>query len=187
MRDIFTSIYNSNGWGGRESLSGSGSDLVETESIRQGLPDLFEKWGFGSMLDIPCGDMNWMKEILPSLGVEYIGADIVPELIEANKEKYPYLDFQVLDLTKDVLPTADVILARDVLGHLSNADMLAAIENMKKSGSSCLLTTHFPSATMETDIETGKWRPVNIEKVLGEPVDFIEEDWPGKRLALWRI
>jgi hypothetical protein len=38
------------------------------------------------LLDIPCGDFNWMK--LLNLGVDYIGADIVGELIAENRRRF---------------------------------------------------------------------------------------------------
>ena len=40
-----------------------------------------------SMLDIPCGDFHWMKEIELPLD-HYMGADIVKPLIEENQNRY---------------------------------------------------------------------------------------------------
>ena len=39
------------------------------------------------MLDIPCGDFYWMKEV-DLKDIEYIGADIVDELIKKNNDKF---------------------------------------------------------------------------------------------------
>jgi len=84
MEDIFTGIYLSNGWSGKESKSGTGSDLDQTRIIRQQIPKLFRKLGIKSVLDVPCGDFWWFKEM--DLGnIKYIGADIVPELIKSNR------------------------------------------------------------------------------------------------------
>ena len=42
-----------------------------------------------SLLDVPCGDMHWMKRFLVSRDdVEYTGLDIVPDLIAAHKRDF---------------------------------------------------------------------------------------------------
>ena len=51
-----------------------------------------------------------------------MGVDIVSELIEKNKIKYSRkknFDFKFLDLTKNKIPSADLIICRDLLFHLS--------------------------------------------------------------------
>ena len=34
-------MYNTNHWGGKDSLSGSGSNLIQTKTINQELPKIF--------------------------------------------------------------------------------------------------------------------------------------------------
>lgn len=41
--DVFTSIYQSNIWGGKKSVSGKGSDALQAGSIIQYLPEVFSK------------------------------------------------------------------------------------------------------------------------------------------------
>src|SRR5258705_1028102 len=82
---VFRRIFDLNLWGNRESISGEGSTLERTAAIRAELPGLLARHGVRSMLDAPCGDFFWMKEL--ALDVDsYIGADIVPELIARNIE-----------------------------------------------------------------------------------------------------
>lgn len=96
--------------------------------------------------------------------IKYTGADIVPDLIPLNKEKYPKYDFKVLDLTTDNLPKVDLIFCRDCLFHLSNNLIVEALKNIKKSGSKYLLTTTFPEHKIANrDIEIGQWRIINLE------------------------
>ena len=61
-----------------------------------------------SLLDVPCGDMTWMKRFLASLDdVDYTGLDIVPELIAAHKSDFAgraALTFEHRDILKDGLP-----------------------------------------------------------------------------------
>ena len=54
------------------------------------------------MLDIPCGDFRWMRNVDLS-NTDYMGADIVNDLIQHNVEKYgrEHVRFQKLNLIKD--------------------------------------------------------------------------------------
>ncbi len=157
----FNDIYEKNLWGSQESVSGSGSELSSTKKLREELPFLFAKYNIKSMLDIPCGDFNWMKEVDLS-NVDYIGADIVPTIIDINKSKYPNFKFEVMDITTSSLPKVDLIFVRDCLGHLSDQNVLKAIENIKASGSKYLLTTSFTKWNYNSNIEDGGWRCINL-------------------------
>jgi len=76
----FTAIYESHFWVDDQSRSGGGSNLYATEKIREAIPGLFLKFGVRSVLDIPCGDFFWFKEMKLELD-SYIGGDIVVPLI----------------------------------------------------------------------------------------------------------
>ena len=179
----------------KESLSGAGSGLEQTESIREGLPRLLREIGARSLLDAPCGDLHWIHRV--DLGLErYVGADIVDALIEENERRYagPGRSFLKLDLTRDSLPKADVILCRDCLVHLSFADIRRVLANFKQSGATYLLTTCFAEPRENVDIPTGKWRTLNLERapfLYPPPITRIQEDLSGgiadKCLALWLL
>jgi SAM-dependent methyltransferase len=173
----FTEIYDKNLWSSAQSKSGSGSELLNTVVLRNELPYVFAKYNIKSILDIPCGDFNWMKEV-DLTGINYIGADIVPTLVEENKIKYPEIDFRVLDITKDDLPKVDLIFVRDCLGHLSNQNVLNALEKIKESGSKYLLTTSFTKWNFNANIEDGGWRCINllIDPFKLKPQYLINED-----------
>jgi hypothetical protein len=151
-----------------------------------------------SLLDVPCGDFNWMQ--LVELGDRaYIGGDIVADLIEQNNAKYgsSHRQFRVLDIMQDPLPAADLLLCRDCFIHLSSRDVQQALRNIAKSGIPYVLTTHYPLITRNTDIVTGDFRAINLRLPpfsLPEPVTVIPEDlFPEHRenpnfireLALW--
>ncbi len=141
-REIFTKIYNDNLWASSESKSGSGSELKNTNVLRKELSVLLKKYEIKSILDIPCGDFNWMKEV-DFTNIEYTGGDIVDELIKSNKSKYPNRMFFVMDLLNDVLPAVDLVFVRDCLGHLSNSNVLKELKKIKKSGIKYCLVTVF--------------------------------------------
>ena len=62
-----------------------------------------------------------------------------------------------LDITRDRLPRVDLILCRDVLPHLSFADIARAVDNFKRSGATWLLTNTFVDRPRNDDIPTGAW------------------------------
>jgi glycosyltransferase involved in cell wall biosynthesis len=56
LREKFTHIYSQNTFGGANSRSGEGSNMVQTVEIRRVLPQLVQEYGIESFLDSPCGD-----------------------------------------------------------------------------------------------------------------------------------
>ena len=86
-RQVFTHTFQYRLWGDGESLSGDGSALEQTKQIRSHLPDLFRRHRIRTLLDAPCGDFHWMKELhLTDGGLRrYWGVDVVPPLIEQNR------------------------------------------------------------------------------------------------------
>ena len=198
MQSTFAPFYAENRWGDSESRSGPGSNLRRTAKLRNELPLLLREIGARSMLDAPCGDFNWMKDT--PLGVErYIGVDIIPDLIARNRRLYgdERTQFALLDLTRDELPSADVILCRDCLIHFSYRHIASAIRNFKRSRSTYLLTNTYNEWRQNENIRTGDFRHINL---LLPPFNFpaplrqIDEKFPeeqaqffGKTLGLWRL
>jgi 2-polyprenyl-3-methyl-5-hydroxy-6-metoxy-1,4-benzoquinol methylase len=128
---VFESIFSRNAWGGTESASGDGSSMASTEAIRAAIPEIIKEFKIRSVLDIPCGDFNWMR----TLEIEnYTGADIVLPMIESLQVQYPEKHFEYLDVTSDLLPRADLVLCRDCLVHLPYADIFKAVNNIIDSG-----------------------------------------------------
>ncbi len=198
VEGIFTEIFRKNAWRGRESVSGSGSDIVQTRVLIAELPALFRDLGISTMLDIPCGDFLWMSKV-PLEGIDYTGGDIVKELIQSDKTAYERknVHFQCLNLLGDELPKVDLILCRDCLVHFSFSDIRTALNRICASGSTYLLATTFLSHKENRDILTGQWRPINLEMPpfdLPKPLRQIDEGcieeggaYGDKSLALWKI
>ena len=192
--EIFTDIYINNIWGNKLTPSGTGSTEPYTKEIIIQLPKLLKKYKINSILDLPCGDLSWIK--LVDLGsIRYTGADIVEELIKLNSQKYASdrIQFKQLNIINDKLPAADLLLCRDCFVHLSNQQIIESIENISSQRFRYLLLTSFPAILENEDIITGEWRPLNmeIEPFNLEPIDFIEEKPPvdnpklsSKRLIL---
>jgi uncharacterized protein (DUF3820 family) len=200
MRDIFEKIYQENGWNSGESRSGRGSTMRATKKLRAMLPDILETYEIRTLLDLPCGDFNWFRKIKLPEGVCYLGADIVPALVVKNQERYATADhrieFTVLDITTDRLPGADMIICRDLFGHLSNYEVKLALANIRSSGIKYLLATTYPDRENSGDIETGQWRPLNLDRMWGLPraeLHFVDNspddgpDYQDKMLGLWEL
>jgi SAM-dependent methyltransferase len=178
---IFSDIYAGKVpfWKQDESKSGGGSTLAATSQLRTQLPDIIDKFAIKSMLDVPCGDYNWMKTVPKNF--DYIGGDIVAELIENNKKRYTSerVKFQILDITKDELPEADLIFCRECLQHLSNENVKKALNNFKRSGAKYLLVTSYPKTWRNWDIYDGDCRSLNLRKApfyLPRPIHVIKEN-----------
>ncbi|MCB0646434.1 MAG: class I SAM-dependent methyltransferase [Saprospiraceae bacterium] len=195
----FREIYISNHWKSDESVSGPGSVSEITENLIHFINDLILEKNIQTVLDLPCGDFSWMKN-LNFDHIDYLGADIVPELIDANELKYASenIHFQQLDIISNHLPSYDLLICRDCLPHFSFDHILKALQNIKNSGCTYLLTTQYSAFTRNFDIVTGDWRPINLcikPFDLAAPMLSIEEYYPkeyrrqsrGKKLALWRI
>ena len=197
-RETFTIIYKRNHWNSKDSVSGSGSSLSETKIIIEEISSLIKKLKIKTVLDLPCGDFNWMKYV-DLKNVDYVGADIVKELIASNSKKYQTnnIQFKTIDLISDQLSYYDLIINRDCLVHLSFEDISKCIQNIKKSKSKYLLTTTFIKRQLNEDIITGSWRTLNLQInpfKFPEPKIIINENcseqdykYDDKSLALYLI
>lgn len=195
----FTAIYCNGGFGGSPSRSGVGSNLENTENIRALLPKLIAKYSIRTFLDIPCGDMYWMRYVDLGSAV-YIGGDIVEDLIKTNEQNFgsDKRSFKVIDICKDDLPCVDLIMCRDCLIHLKTKDILRALANIKRSGSKYLLVSTYPDCTYNrSTLGINFNRHVNLQIApftFDTPLEIIHdekiestEEGPTKCLALWRV
>lgn len=195
---VFSEIYQNNAWSGQESRSGTGSDPSQTQEIASMIPKLLQRLNATSMLDVPCGDFQWMKDVNLA-GIQYIGSDIVPEIVQSNEQRYgsKLRSFRQLDLIHGTVPKVDLIFCRDCLVHLSYEAILESLKNICASGSEYLLTTTFPDRTVNEDILTGQWRVLNLELAplnFPSPIDLLNEqctegdgEYQDKSLGLWKI
>ncbi len=198
IKKKFTNVYKENLFQGDESKSGVGSSMVQTEIIRKEIPKIINELGIKTFLDAPCGDYNWMREV--KLRVDrYIGVDVVKDVIKDNKRKYKTknISFKSLNLIKNRLPKADLILCRDCLVHLNYKNSFRIIKNFKKSGAKYLLTTTFVERNQNVDLDNLFWRTLNLElepfnfgkplKIINEGCTEGENKFSDKCLGLWYL
>lgn len=178
-----------------ESTVGPGSSLKATERLRGVLPRLMRSLGVKTLLDVPCGDFNWMRLVeLP--GVEYIGVDVSDLQIRQNRQRFPGVRFEQGDVTKSNLPHADAVFVRDLFVHLTFEQIRQAVRNIKATGAKWLIATTFPGRRNEDLLCPGWWRaldltadPINFP----EPADVFREgcthdsQWDDKSIGLWEL
>lgn len=148
-KDAMMQVYNMNLWGGKEYDFYSGSGSHNPEIINPYIQAVnYFLTSFTNPLvvcDLGCGDFNIGKELVDSTK-KYIAVDIVPELIARNKQKFKNnnLEFYCLDLSKAELPKGDCALLRQVLQHLSNAEVSRIVDKLS-SYQYIILTEHLPT------------------------------------------
>jgi SAM-dependent methyltransferase len=199
QRSTFTAIFQANAWGNTESVSGPGSTLSRGADFQQDLMDLLSGRNIRSVLDAPCGDFNWMRNVLERRDLIYTGVDIVEALIARNSSLHRTANrrFLCTDMTRADLPAADLIICRDGLVHLSFTDARAAIRNFRRSGSRFVLATTFVDRSQNSDVPTGGWRVLNLARApfhFPAPLALIDERcthsagiYRDKRLGLWEL
>mgnify|MGYP002479352461 CR=1 FL=1 len=76
------------------------------------------------VVDLGCGDFNVGSRLRPFCE-KYVACDVAAPVVEVNREKFADLDvgFRQLDIIESELPEGDAVLIRQVLQHLSNADI----------------------------------------------------------------
>jgi hypothetical protein len=191
--DTFTQIWSSNGWGNDETRSGAGSSIAATEAIRAELPELFDFLGIATLIDAGCGECNWISRISERLRL-YLGYDLVPEMLEAARQKYGRRRghfFAEADIVLDLLPQADAILCRDVLTHLPLLEAKEALGRFKQSGARYLIATSFERDRNDA-VKTGGWQPMALGAPpfsLPPPRHLVSERRPGasKALGVWLL
>ncbi len=110
-----------------------------------------------TVCDLGCGDFNVGKALVKHTK-KYVAVDIVADLIAHNTKtfKADHLEFHCLDIAVDDLPSGDCALLRQVLQHLSNAEV-QNILNKLRAFKYVILTEHIPEGdfTPNKDIVSG--------------------------------
>ena len=153
--EIFKEIYLNKLWdpdlekSNHEFYSGPGSHFPELVDnyiigVKKFLSSLPKK---PNVVDLGCGDFGIGSKIR-KLCDNYIAVDIFDELINFNKKKYNDLnvDFRILDITYDELPSGDICFIRQVLQHLSNESIINFVKAIKNKYKYLIVTEHFPSS-----------------------------------------
>lgn len=130
----------------------------------QFIQNFLEKHRITSVLDFGCGDWQFSR-FIDWKGASYVGLDLVPEVIAANREAYARsgVEFAVSN-GPDELPLVDLLLCKDVFQHLPNATIRAYLDAFKRCAKYLLIANDDqPASALNGAIEAGGWRPVRLD------------------------
>lgn len=193
LQNVFSQIYSRKLWiegEGQDSLSGAGSTRRITRDLVGQLSAFLAEIECRSLVDIGCGDFNWMKAVEGSFA--YTGIDVVPDVIEDDTRRYgnERRCFLCADATRDPIPSGDVALCREVLFHLSFDDGMRLLGNIRRAGFRYVVLTHDASTWFNADITSGGFRTLNLTKApfrLPAPERTLADDrlLEGRVLGVW--
>ncbi|WP_299668987.1 class I SAM-dependent methyltransferase [uncultured Polaribacter sp.] len=161
-KDAMEQVYKMKLWGDDNSdfYSGAGSHhLAIVDPYIRVLTSFLTSFKDPLLVcDLGCGDFNIGKQLVKHT-TKYIAVDIVKDLIERNKEKFgsENLEFQCVNIAVDNLPHGDCAILRQVLQHLSNAEIQSILSKLYDF-KYVILTEHIPNGdfTPNKDIISGQ-------------------------------
>lgn len=175
-RAVMHQIYEMKLWGGEDSTdfySGRGSHSSEIVK-----PYIREVIGFLNsftkklvVCDLGCGDFNIGKHLVPHTE-KYIGIDIVSNLIERNRNlfKNKNLEFHCLDISEDALPNGDCVIVRQVMQHLSNAEILKLLTKLINY-KYVIVSEHLPLGYFEANKDIISGQGIRLKKNSGVDIE----------------
>lgn len=114
---LFSGIYSEDRWNGG---SGPGSTPAFCQPVAEFLAAYIRDNRIRSLVDLGCGDFQWMPTVLAETGVTYCGLDVVPAVIARHRAAWPGRRFDVVDVSAapaGEIPAADLYWSKDVLQH----------------------------------------------------------------------
>ncbi len=185
---IFEQVYRDSVWG---AGSGTGSSDAATRPYRRFLQDFLRRHRIRSVVDIGCGDWRF-SQLIDWSGVDYLGLDASETALGlARRFERPGVSFRCADVTRDDLPPADLLIAKDVLQHWSRADILKLLPQLSRFRHA-LVTNGFPPKLLHKTNSGFRtcagYRPVDLARrpfnLQGDYVFSYEGDEP-KRVFHW--
>jgi SAM-dependent methyltransferase len=158
----FAHRYRIGGWDGLGSGPGSTPDY--TAGYRAVLEDFLRANTIRSVIDVGCGDWQF-SQLIDWQEADYIGYEVVPTLVEENRQRFARPNVRFLDMPEDYddIATADLALCKDVLQHLSLAHAEQLLSVLERRAKYVLITNCVHTdGDLNGEIEDGYWRPLDI-------------------------
>lgn len=158
-KTIFQDIYGKQIWNnGNSSVpkSGPGSALGNTLGVISFLDKFVDENKIESVRDIGCGDLTWIQKtnFFKNKNIVYQGFDIVPSVISENKKNFPDKIFEIVDAVNDTqiikATKSDLLIIRDVIFHMTNAEILRLFGNIKNTFKYICITSSFTNKNSDT-------------------------------------
>lgn len=112
-----------------------------------------------SVVDLGCGDWQFSRYIDWS-DMTYVGVEVVPSVVERNQHEFgnSNIRFQIFELLAK-LPTADLLVCKDVLQHLPNVTVKSYLGAFRNKFKFSLITNDEEPVNLQNiDIDIGGWR-----------------------------
>jgi hypothetical protein len=137
VAEAFTQTYRNKLWGnvnGEKFFSGRGSLDEFSAAYVEWVTKFVTERNIRTVVDLGCGDFRIGQQICATISVNYIGVDIVADLIAHNQSEYvtKNISFKCANIIEDELPNGELCLLRQVLQHLSNKQILSVLANCTK-------------------------------------------------------
>ena len=174
--EAFTSIYDTLGWGTAEDgdpSSGWGSFPVHSMSYMEFIQNFMRDNNIQNVVDLGCGTWEFSRYI--NWGdVNYVGVDVVQRVVDLNIKKFAKSNITFIqgDILSTNLPDGDLMVCKDVLQHLQNADIILFLERTKKFKHRLITNDLAISFTDSVDLKSnnreneyrGRNRPLDLTK-----------------------
>ena len=151
VAETFGEIYENNVWGGKqgEFYSGDGSGAEYADHYAQAVRQFIRENKIERVVDLGCGDFRVASKFV-SRAFHYTGCDVVFSLVRHLNEtrKSETIEFRCVNIVEDELPDGDLCLIRQVLQHLSNAEIAQVLQNAQKF-KYLIITEHYPNPNKE--------------------------------------
>ena len=184
--EVFSDVYEADLWNGGSGPGSAPENTVEYRDFLSGYLDVLRALTTdGRVVDLGCGDWR-IGELVDWTGLEYVGVDVVPSVIEANQRRDTpdNVSFVCLDALTEELPGGDVLIVKDVFQHWPNADVESFLDTYCGRYDGIIVTNDIKSrrhpAKVNSDIELGGWRPIDVEKppFSRRAVEHVRLDYP---------
>ena len=161
-------------FGDGEFICGGGSTIRCAEKIMSFIKQVIAYYDVSTVNDAGCGNQNWIHRCVDC---EYRGFD-----------KYEWPNSTQIDISKEAMPKADLIICRHVLIHMPYHEVESALKLFSESAPLLMASTY-----AEDDMR--KIKPavpstigvrMDLTKWIGEPL-AITDDCDDSRLGLWEL
>ncbi len=163
MRERFEEIYATNEW---TYGSGEGSLPIHTKDYVAMLQKFLRKHQIKTVVDLGCGDWQF-SQLIDWEGIDYQGFDIVRSVVEKDQSTYSTnnIKFHLYSGDPKELPSADLLIAKDVLQHWSYKSIDGFLPLLKKYKYSLITNCVNPKGvTINTDIPDGNYRFLDMRQ-----------------------
>jgi len=162
IQQAFEDIYAGNEWGAsREGLrfsSGNGSRAEFSAPYEDFVVAFLDRHReLRRIVDIGCGDFQVSSRILARLDrpVTYTGCDIVRDLISYHHAHHRAegVEFRALNAVEEDPPSGDAVFLRQILQHLSNAQIAAILSRVRRLYRVAIVTESMPAVLKAPNLD----------------------------------